>query len=70
MPGALQNDPDACHKALGEATSHTPGPAGHIGQRARAGVWDFWLFFKALPATLSLRHTKHSVLRKRLGVGG
>lgn len=39
------------------ATSHAPGPAGHIGQRARAGVWDFWLFSRALSATLSLRCT-------------
>lgn len=57
VPGALRDGLDACSKALGEATSHASGPAGHIGQRARAGVWDFWLFFKVLPATLSLRCT-------------
>lgn len=57
VPGALQDGLDACSKALGEATSHASGPAGHIGQRARVGVWDFWLFFKVLPATLSLRCT-------------
>lgn len=68
MPKALQNGLDACSKALGEATSHASGPAGHIGQGARAGVWDFWSFFKALPATLSLRCTALCAPR-RLGVG-
>lgn len=57
MPAPLQNGLDACSKAHGKATSHAPGLPGHIGQRARAGVWDLWLFFKALPATLSLRCT-------------
>lgn len=69
IPQALQNGLDACNKALGEATSHGPGPAGHIGQRARAGVQDLWLFFKALPATLSLRRTTLCAPH-RLGVGG
>lgn len=59
---------EARGKAPGAATSHAPGPAGHIGQRARAGVWDFWLFFRALPATLSLRGTALCAPR-RLGVG-
>lgn len=68
-PEALWKSLDACSKALGEATSNTPGPAGHIGQRARAGVWDFWLFFKALPATLSLRRTTLCA-PCRFGVGG
>lgn len=41
MSKALQNGLDACSKALGEATSHAPGPAGHIGQRARVESGTF-----------------------------
>lgn len=64
---------DACSKALGKTTSLVPGPAGHIGQRARAGVWS--ILYSA--SGCSLRHflppcpsdAQHSVLHKRLGVG-
>lgn len=58
-----------CSEARGEATAHAPGPAGHIGQGARAGGWDLWLFFRALPAALSLR-CPALCAPHRLGVGG
>lgn len=42
-------------RPLGRPLSHALGPAGHIGQRARAGVWDLGFFFEVLPATFSRR---------------